>query len=530
MVLIKDKKECGNVILKNDEFISDFTNVRVIDKVKFICNDCGKETTKEVRKFIKPIENNLLCGSCIRKRIYLEKYGVENPQQVKEIREKTLNTMNKKYGGNAPLCSDGIKEKIRNTNIEKYGVENVFQNKEIKEKIKETNLEKYGVENSMLSEEVREKAKLTRLKNFYNSLGRRVNNVVVPLFDIEESRCIASDKKNKVLWKCNKCGNEFYDHIYGGRIPICKKCHPPSYSNGISNKELELKEFIENLGLKTEKFYYRENNNGRPREIDIYIKEKNIAIEFNGLYWHSEQKLRNSGKEPKKYHLNKTKMCNNLGIRLIHIFEDEWDSKKDIIKSRLKNIFGIYENRIGGREVIVKEIEANQKNIFLNNYHIQGEDKSSFNLGAFKDDSLVSVMTFCKPRIAMGQKNIENKIYELSRFASVPNTAIPGIASKMLKYFIKNFEVKKIYTYSDVRWNTGNLYKNLGFSYIKTTQPNYWYIINGNRFHRFKYRKQELPNLLENFNPNLTEYQNMLNNSYDRIWDCGNDKWELIIS
>ena len=377
----------------------------------------------------------------------------------------------------------------------------------------------------MLSEEIVEKSKNSNRRSFYNNLSERTKNLVSPLFLESECIKIASSRASKVLWKCNLCGNQFYDNIYSGRIPVCKKCFPV-YLNSSSKKEKEIKNFLSCLGFKMEKYYFEDSQIGRPSEIDLFTKEKNIGIEFNGLYWHSERKLH---KNPKTHHLQKQKMAEEAGIRLIQIFEDEWNFKQEIVKNRLRNIFGKNKRKIGARQTLIEEISAKTKNEFLNKYHIQGEDKSKYKFGAFYGNELISVMTFSKPRIALGSKNDDINEYELSRFATISNTSTPGMANKLLKYFIKNHKPNKIYSYSDKRWNTGRLYEVLGFKHLYSTYPNYWYIVNGQRVHRFKYRKSELIKLLENFNPELTEYQNMLNNGYDRIWDCGNDKWELTL-
>jgi len=138
---------------------------------------------------------------------------------------------------------------------------------------------------------------------------------------------------------------------------------------------------------------------------------------------------------------------------------------------------------------------------------------------------LVSVMTFSKLSLAKGNKVFTDNEYELSRFCNNFNYIVIGGASKLFKYFIRNYKPKSIISFSDRRWSDGNLYKKLGFEFQYNTSLCYYYIINGQRKHRFIYRKSELKNKLEIFDPKLTEYQNMINNGFDRIWDCGNSKW-----
>jgi hypothetical protein len=136
-------------------------------------------------------------------------------------------------------------------------------------------------------------------------------------------------------------------------------------------------------------------------------------------------------------------------------------------------------------------------------------------------------MTFSKRRIALGSRNVDDTDFELSRFAV--KYQITGIANRLLKYFIKNNNPKTIISYSDRRWNTGVLYENLGFTKISDGAPGYWYIIDGMRKHRFNFRKNVIKDKLKSFDPNLTEWQNMQLNGYDRIWDCGHLKYELIV-
>ena len=229
--------------------------------------------------------------------------------------------------------------------------------------------------------------------------------------------------------------------------------------------------------------------------------------------------------------MNKTLECESKGIRLIHIFEDEWLFKKDIVKSRIKNLLNKNENKIFARKCTIKVINPSESNCFLENNHIQGKDNSSVKLGLLLNDELVSVMTFGKLRTALGNKN-KIDIWEMYRFCNKINTTVIGAASKLIKYFIKTYYPKKIITYSDKRWNSGNLYTTLNFIKISNGTPNYWYYGKGNsykRHHRFSFAKHTLSKKIKTFDINLTEWENMKNNGYDRIWDCGSDKFEFNI-
>jgi len=256
-----------------------------------------------------------------------------------------------------------------------------------------------------------------------------------------------------------------------------------------------------------------------PLELDIFIPDRNLAIEFDGLYWHSDLYKKND------YHINKTIECEKLGIRLIHIFEDEWINKQEIVKSRIKNILGLNNKRIGARKTIIKEIDSKTKNEFLEKYHIQGKDTSSIKLGAYFQDELIGVMTFGKGRKFTNNKSINGK-YELIRFATQSDTYTPGLASKLLSYFIKNYSPVEIYSYADKRWSQGRLYESIGFKFVHDTSLNYWYFNSMNRINRFSFRKSELKKLFPSlYSDDKTEFEIMNDTEYLRIFDCGSKKY-----
>tara|TARA_R110000851_G_scaffold104230_2_gene221760 strand:- start:2611 stop:4230 length:1620 start_codon:yes stop_codon:yes gene_type:complete len=289
-------------------------------------------------------------------------------------------------------------------------------------------------------------------------------------------------------------------HLRGGG---CKECYI-----GTSKYENELKDFINSLDIKFDK-----NNRQiiKPFELDIYIPSKNIAIEFNGLYWHSEVYKSN------EYHVNKTRLCEDNGIQLIHIFEDEWTNKKDIVKSRLKNILGLTTNKIYGRKCEIREVPTKDKTKFLNENHIQGAVGSKVNVGLYYEDELVSIMTFGKRPV------FNDSEYELIRFCNKIDLTVVGGASKLFKNFIKVYSPKEIISYADRRWSIGNMYNKLGFNFIENTQPNWFIINNKKREHRVKYQKHKLVNM--GYCKNKTAHQICLDNKLYRIYDCGTKKY-----
>jgi len=314
------------------------------------------------------------------------------------------------------------------------------------------------------------------------------------------------------LLKCKTCGIESSYHPQTIRrnnfsSNLCKNCHP-DLDFRKSNKELELREFISSSYDGVVRYGDRTVLSGF--ELDVYIPDINLAIEFNGIYWHSENRGKN-----KNYHLNKTKTCEAKEIRLIHIWENEWDYSKEIVKSRLLSAIG-KTAKIPARKCEAREIKTSEAREFLENNHLQGYASSSIKIGLFKDDLLVSVMTFGKPRF--------NKKYdwELIRYASILNVSVVGGAGKLLSFFIKTHKPNNIISYADRRYSVGKLYEKIGFTSAGASQPNYRYFKNNGLEPRNKFQKHKLPKLLETFDLELTESENMKLNGYDRIFDCGN--------
>jgi len=298
----------------------------------------------------------------------------------------------------------------------------------------------------------------------------------------------------------------------------------------VSKPEKALKDFIkEELGID---FLSNDKALLSGVEIDIIIPSKKICIEFNGNRYHSE----NYGGKKRMFHKNKTKLCQNQGYKLIHIFEDEWFLKNNIVKSKLKSIMSINDLKsIYARKCIIKAISPSDKNDFLNTNHIQGEDKSDIHLGAFFEDKLVSVCTFSSSRKMIELQ--EAGTFEIKRFASDINYKIVGIFSKFVSYFKKNHDVNKLFTFLDMRWNPdgeNNVYVKNGFKLEKVIDPDYTYfnpkISRYKRFHKFSFGKsslkQKFPDL---YSDDKTEWQIMQEAKYDRIWDCGKFKFSMII-
>jgi hypothetical protein len=212
--------------------------------------------------------------------------------------------------------------------------------------------------------------------------------------------------------------------------------------------------------------------------------------------------------------------CNSF-IHLLHIFDYEWLYKKDIIKSVILNKLKLTPNKIYARKCDIRIVNNEEKDVFLSYNHIQGTCVSSINLGLYHNNELVSIMTFGANRFKQDGNT------ELLRFCNKINTNVIGGASKLFKYFINNYKFNNIITFADRRYSLGNLYKILGFKFHSFTPPSYFYWKNMKVYNRMSFQKHMLKNKLEIFDKSLSEYENMLNNGYNRVWDCGNYKFIL---
>lgn len=288
----------------------------------------------------------------------------------------------------------------------------------------------------------------------------------------------------------------------------CPKCNPNT-----SKAETEIIDILKNYFIDIEQSNKTVLNG---KELDIYIPSKKLAIEYNGLYWHSDNF------KDKNYHSDKLNMCLNNGIRLIQIFEDEWLYKKDIVISRIKAILGVTDNRIYARNCEIRKVTHSEACNFLDNNHIQGSVNSSIRLGLYYKNELISIMTFGALRKSLGSNKKEGS-FELLRFCNKINTNVIGGASKLLKYFEINNKPLEIISYADLRWSIGDLYKKLNFEFVHKTKPNYFYTKGSIRENRFKYRKSEL--LKDGFDKNSTEKEIMKNKGYYRIYDVGTLKF-----
>ena len=470
--------------------------------IKFLSKDINFNKCINCNKVIDPKKpKQLYCSlkcSCDEHRTQkikstkITKYGSENYRNDDKIKQ----TCQLKFGGVSPFHSNSIQKQCKESIKKLYNVDNISQYQGVKDK----KLTKIKNRSSKQKKTIKQKFLLTYVNKMNIEHTFANKEWLYNEYITKQKTIVDISNEQHISFKC------VYDWLLRHNI-TCNKHY-------FSSAELKLYNFLLSYNIKVIQSDRKMIN---PYELDLYLPDYNIAIEYNGLYWHSEQQ----GKG-KNYHLNKTLKCQEQDIQLIHIFEDEWLEKEEIVKSVILSKLGIFQRRLYARKCYIQEIDSKTKNNFLNKYHLQGKDNSSIKLGLYHNNELLSVMTFGKRTIG-GTKSVN---FEMIRFCNKKNVQIIGGASKLFKYFINNYKYICIKTFADLRYSNGKFYKKLGFKFKHLSSPNYWYIINDKRIHRMKYQKHKLSNILQYFNPTLTEYQNMINNNYDRIWDCGNYVFE----
>lgn len=387
-----------------------------------------------------------------RKETCIKKYGAEHPLQNQEVLDKVKQTCLEKYGYETPLKNEDVKNKIKATNINRYGYENILSSPVIKEKIKNTNIKKYGCEYPAQNTNI----KLKQQNILYDKYG-----------------CLFNRKSAHLT-------------------------------------QNEIRDFLKELGCD----FNSDRSILNGKEIDLYNKELNLAIEYCGLYWHTED-----SPEPRnyKYHYNKYKACLNKNIQLLTIFSDEWKFRNKQVKQFIRAKVGKCENKVYARNCIVKKIHNNEAKNFINENHIQlCKIAPQISYGIFCNDELLGVVSFKKHH-----RNSNDII--LNRLAFKNNYQIIGGASKLIKNAIKISNFDKVITWSDNRYTNGNLYENIGFKLDGLLKPDYSYVLI--KKPTIRYNKQSMKKKDIQCPSGMTEKEYLNSIGYSRIWDCGKKRW-----
>lgn len=477
------------------------------------CKVCGKSVSWLTGKRKYATYCSIQCQH--KDPIVREKASVSIKLVTPVSTEKRKKTNIKKYGHSNFLASEVGKTKTHDALKSIHGVDNVSQIPEVQKKKRENSITKYGVDHPSKTANVKQKIVDTNIKRYGKGSWAQQHLSDTTL-------CMLNDKdwlyeqhitNQKTLAEISLlCENidptTISRYLLKSGIPI------QYYTNFFSHYEIEILEYIKGLGIENIK--HNDRTLIAPHEVDILIPDHKIAIEFCGVYWHGDWRL------PRDYHLIKHNKVTDAGYYLMTIFEDEWVSRKNIIKTIIKHKLGLSDQeKVDARKCsVVAVTEPQTKREFFNKNHIQGDGPGSITMGLCRSGSgeLCAMITF------IAQKNH----YILNRYAT--NANVRGGFTKLIKAFQQqhNTSNKRIITFADKRYSSGELYTNSGFRYVGDLKPTYSYVLNKKRHHRFQFRKKYLQNNLKNYDATKTEFQNCDDNGIVRIWDCGLHKFELM--
>ena len=482
---------CGNVI----------TNV----KRSYCSNECAKREGQKhfeencIKKYgvRRPAQNKLIIektkltnlekygceysfqSDIVKRKIEetsLKRYGTRNPTQSKECIEKRKQTNLEKYGGNAPLSSEEIRNKVKETNLKRYGVENVFQHEDIKEKLQETNIQHYGTPYYKMSDEYKNIINIKAFIRLKDTLEEKNN---IQLISTQEEFLL-----NKRIYKCLVCG-EIFENVENSYVFIhCPHCIKTCYSL----KEKELVGYIKSI--YDGKIIENDRTILQGKELDIYVPEHNLAIEFNGSYWHSNIFCDDN------FHLNKTVMCLDRNIKLIHIFENYWDSNKEVCMSIISKALGVYKQTIIAETCLFKKIDITTYSMFVRQnslYNVVNESLICY--GLYHNNNLISVLGLIKDNETIVIDN-----YCTSIFTNVVNG---------LKILLDKSNIQKCVAYIDRNISFKEEYEDIGFVIDYYTPP---------KRHFYKMRTYQNIELITNDETYIN------NKEYCWISDCGDIK------
>lgn len=441
-----------------------------------ICKECGFEcnsikalrihVTKKHKLdarqyYIKHVAHEKLCIECAKPAKFL---GIDLGFDDRCTKCRVRFLQRQHYQNMSAEEKLSIANKNKATKLKKYGDANYTN----LEKAKKTKLERYGDENYNNRYKAKQsypchtlsvisKQKQTHFTNWLN----RFSNKICDFFNISN---ISTIDGYRINMQCNVCHHEFsfvkgsLNNFMRWRVnKICPHCFPTCKT---SRAEREIYDFIASLG---ENVYANDHAILGKKELDIYIPDKKLGIEYDGLYWHSAERG--------KYIKEKTDLCKMHGIRCIHIFEDEWLNKPQIVKSRICSVLG-HNKRIYAKKLQFSEITIDEANDFLEKNHLLGKGAYNFATGLYVNNSLMAVMTFNK-------NGVNENSMTISRFAGVLNTNIVGAAGKLIKHALNKYkEICEIIAFADCRWDTGDLFIKLGFEKIGESQPNKFLVVN----------------------------------------------------
>lgn len=557
------------------EYSKKYENLTIRTKINLICDYCGikfKRVKKSIQRLNKIISKDSCgCKNCKAKKkeeINIKIYGTNNYFESKEFLAKSKKTNLEKYGSENYFSSDDFKEKRSKSLISKYGVDSPLKNKEIKDKQKSTCLEKYGVENFSKTKDFIIKYKETSNKNYgcdfpinssaiknknrrkygfdYHLSSKKIRKKIVNSYiekyghqhpskseiikdktkktNIEKYGCEHPTQTEEIKNKIKKTNLQKYGHETTFKSPEIrkkiietniKKYGTPFPIKKFGKTQKEITDWLNGYGFNFKSDY--EVLEGK--ELDCFDPEQNFALEYCGLYWHNENSPQ---PRTRSYHYDKWKTCDEKNIQLLTIFDDEWNSRKEICKSLILSKLGIFEKRIYARKCKIKEISKKEMGGFCDFYHLQGANKlSTVCFGLFYENELCAVVD-----LGRHHRKKDKDTLVLTRLCFKSGFQVVGGAGRLFKacknHCIEN-NIKNIISWSDNRYSDGKIYKKLGFEKVEELKPDYYYVNVKNPKKRLSKQSQSKKN--SNCPKEMTELEWANSRGLSRIWDCGKTRW-----
>lgn len=452
------------------------------------CEVCGKAIEYTCSPREKPKCCSQPCLNERKRRNVFKKYGVDNVNQLKSVREK-ISQKN---------SSEEVRERRKQTCIERYGVDNVSKSEEVKGKIKSTFLARYGKSNAMQIQEFKDKYD-------WDSIIQKRCNTMMERYGVTYSLDVPEVKQRVKDIHIRKYGVPYFVMTEAYRHP--SKSNVISKINQQFSKDLACKEIHNQLEFPVGDKVY-----------DIYVENSNILIEIDPTYTHNFFGNHwNKEGLTSDYHLLKTKNAESNNYRCIHIFD--WDNIDAIINQMLLSKITIY-----ARNCILKAIDFKTAVEFELSNHLQGSCKGqTVCLGLYFDNQLIQVMTFGKPRY---NKNYE---WELLRLCTKSGYRVIGGASKLFKYFINNYNPQSIISYCDRSKFTGEVYEKIGMKLHHTTQPSKVWSKGVDKVTDNLLRQRGFDQLFgANYGKGTSNEELMIEHGWLPVYDCGQAVYEWI--
>lgn len=478
---------------------------QIFEATSFLPTDC--KFSERMYCVFHDIDNPVLCKHCKAERVSFKNFTEGYFIYCSTSCSTKCPERNEKISRNNDYST--ISEKVRNTNIRKYGVPYSTQTSIMKEKTKRTKLERYGDEYySNKNQRIQTNLNRYGVEHCFQNTTIQLkitNSIQSRTPELWSAEWLQEQNQTKSLTEiANELGLSYRTvWLAFQRMDIEPNFFRPDY-NKLQN------EIACSIPVKV---IQNDRNILKPKEIDIWLPDHNLGIELNGIFWHSFDYV--PTKDEANRHWLKTQLAEEKGIHLIQIWDDEWYSSQEIVRDIINRAIG-RSQIIFGRKTKISKIDTKIARNFLEDNHLQGYAKSSVRYGLFYDDDLVSVMTFGKSRFHKDNR------YELIRASSKIGIHVTGGFEKLFQTFLKDYNPESVISYCDRRIFRGNLYSKLGFVKISHSLD-YWWVKNNKRIPRYQTQKHKLSELLDMFDPDLTEDENMLNNGYRKLFGCGHD-------